>query len=57
MKTYMEARPTSNMKKGWRCRTSYDEQIREIAPFDRDDENNNNSDDDDPTLKTCAYMY
>ena len=25
MKTYMEARPTSNMKKGWLCRTSYDE--------------------------------
>ena len=24
MKTYMEARPTSNMKKGWLCITSYD---------------------------------
>jgi hypothetical protein len=25
MNTYMEARPTSNIKKGWLCRTSYDE--------------------------------
>ena len=25
MKTYMEARPTTRMKKGWLCRTSCDE--------------------------------
>ena len=24
MNTYMEARPTTNMKKGWLCRTSCD---------------------------------
>ena len=28
----MEARPTTNMKKGWLCRTSYDEKNHEIAP-------------------------
>ena len=31
-KTYMEARPTTSMKNGWLCRTSYDEKNREIAP-------------------------
>ena len=31
-KTYMEARPTTSMKKGWLCRTSYDEKNQEIAP-------------------------
>ena len=31
-KTYMEARPTTSMKKGWLCRTSYDEKNHEIAP-------------------------
>ena len=33
MKTYMEARPTTNMKKGWLCRTSCDEKNEEIAPL------------------------
>ena len=28
----MEARPTSNMKNGWLCRTSYDEKNQEITP-------------------------
>ena len=32
MKTYMEARPTTIMKKGWLYRTSYDEKNQEIAP-------------------------
>ena len=31
-KTYMEARPTTNMKKVWLCRTSCDEKNHEIAP-------------------------
>ena len=31
-KTYMEARDTTNMKKGWLYRTSYDEKNHEIAP-------------------------
>ena len=30
-KTYMVARPTSSMKKGWLYRTSYDEKNHEIA--------------------------
>ena len=33
MKTYIEAKPTSSMKKGWLCRTSYDKKNREIAPM------------------------
>ena len=57
MNTYMEARPTSIMKKDWLCRTSYDEQIRVIETFYLDDGDNINSDDDDPMLKTCDYMY
>ena len=44
MKTYMEARPTISMKKGWLYRTSYDEKNEAIAPFDRD---SGSSDDDD----------
>ena len=32
-KTYMEARPTTNMKKGWLCRNSRDEKNHEIAPM------------------------
>ena len=32
MKTYLEARPTTSMRKGWLCRTSYDEKNQEIAP-------------------------
>ena len=28
----MEARPTTSMRKGWLCRTSYDEKNHEIAP-------------------------
>ena len=47
MNTYMEARNTTNMKKGWLCRTSYEEKNQEIAPVDRD---GRSSDDDDPTL-------
>ena len=31
-KTYMEARPTTNMKNGWLYRTSCDEKNHEIAP-------------------------
>ena len=31
-KTYMEARPTTSMKKGWLYRTSCDEKNHEIAP-------------------------
>ena len=30
-KTYMEARPTTSMKKGWFCRTSCDEKNHEIS--------------------------
>ena len=44
MTTYMEARPTTNMKKGWLYRTSYDERNEEIAPFYSD---SGSSDDDD----------
>ena len=32
-KTYMEARPTTNMKKGWIYINSYDEKNNEIAPM------------------------
>ena len=32
MKTYMEARPTINMKKGCLYTTSYDEKNHEISP-------------------------
>ena len=38
----MKARPTTNMKKGWLCRTSYDKKNQEIAPFW------DSTDDDDP---------
>ena len=31
-KTYMEAMPTTSMKRGWLCRTSCDEKNHEIAP-------------------------
>ena len=31
-KTYMEARPTTSMKKGWLCITSCDKKNHEIAP-------------------------
>ena len=47
MNTYMEARPTTSMKKGWLCRTSCDKKNEEITPFDRD---SGNSDDDDDDL-------
>ena len=40
----MEARPKTNMKKGWLYRTSYEVKSWEIAPFDRD---SRSSDDDD----------
>ena len=48
MKTYMEARPTTSMKKGWIYKNSYDEKNEEIAPFYRDSESND--DDDDPVM-------
>ena len=51
MKTYMEARSTTSMKKGCLCRNSYDEKNWEIAPFDQD---RGSSDDDDPVMKTCV---
>ena len=50
MDTYMEARCISSMKKGWLCRTSYDEYNLEIAPFACD---SGISEDDDPTLNSC----
>ena len=31
--TYIEARPTTSMEKGWLCRTSCDEKNHEIAPM------------------------
>ena len=33
MNTYLDARPTTNMKKGWLCRTSCDEKNQEITPM------------------------
>ena len=48
LKTYLEARPTTSMKKGWLCRTSCDKKNEEIEPFDLDSENND--DDDDPVM-------
>ena len=51
MKTYMEANPTTSMKKGWLCRTSYDEKNWEIAPFW------DSTDDDDPDLMMIQIKY
>ena len=48
MKTYLEARPTTSMKKGWLYRTSYDEKNEEIEPFDWDSESSD--DNDDPVM-------
>ena len=45
-KTYLEARPTTNMKKGWLYRTSCDEKNEEIAPVELD----SGSRDDDPMI-------
>ena len=45
MNTYLEARPTTNMKKGWLCRTSYDEKNWEITLFDRDSRSSDFDDD------------
>ena len=53
-KTYMEARPTTSMKKGWLCRTSYDEKNWDITPFAWDSKSSD--DDDDPVTKTCANV-
>ena len=47
-KTYMEDRPTTNMKKGQLCRNSYDKKNEEIEPFDRD--SGSSDDDDDPVM-------
>ena len=44
----MEARPTTNMKKGWICRNSSDEKNEEIAPFDLD--SGSSDDNDDPVM-------
>ena len=44
MKTYLEARPTTNMKKGWFCRTSYDKNNSKISLVSR---GSRSSDDDD----------
>ena len=50
MKTYMEDRPTTNMKKGWICINSYDEKKWEIAPVDRDSGSS-----DDPALMMIQW--
>ena len=52
MKTYMDDRPTNSMKKGWLCRTSYDEKNWEIAPFARDSGSN-----DDPALMMIQWWW
>ena len=44
MKIYMEDSPTTNIKKGWFCITSYDKKNWDIAPFDLE---SGSSDDDD----------
>ena len=44
----MEARPTTNMKKGWLCITSCDEKNADIEPFDWD--SGRSDDDDDPVM-------
>ena len=61
-KTYMEARPTTSMKKGWLCRTSYDEIVHtwwwpemiQIELWSRssydDSDRSRSSDDPDPTM-------
>ena len=54
MDTYMESRLTYNMKKGWLCRTSYDEYIWEIAPFAWD---SSNSDDDDDLVVMMIQLW
>ena len=45
-KTYMKARPTTNMKKGWLYRNSYDEKNQEIAPMMIQQRRSRSSDDD-----------
>ena len=47
MKTYMEARLTTDMKKGWLYRTSCDEKNHEIAHMMM-----TSSDDPDPVMMT-----
>ena len=54
MKTYMEARTTTNMKKGWIYRTSSDENNEEIAPFDWD---SGSSDDDDDLVMIQFWWW
>ena len=54
MKTYMDASPTTNMKKGWLCRTSYDKKNWEIAPFDRE---SGSSDDDDDLVMIQLWWW
>ena len=68
MKTYMTGMPTTNMKKGWLCRTSYDKKNQEIAPF-WDSTNDDdldlmmiqikwwNKDDDDPDLMMIQIWW
>ena len=54
MNTYMEARPTTSMIKGWLCRTSCDEKNWEITPFDRD---SRSSDDDDDVVMIHIWWW
>ena len=50
MQTYLEARPTTNMRKGWLCRTSCDEKNREITPVMMTQWWWRSSDDPDPMM-------
>ena len=57
MKTYMEARSTSNMKKGWLYRNSYDEKNWEIARFDLDRGSSDDDDDDDDDPVMMIHLW
>ena len=48
MNTYMEARPTTNMKNGWLYRNSYDEKNWKLTPVGQD--SRSSDDDDDPVM-------
>ena len=49
--SYMDARPTTSMKKGWLYRTSCDEKNQENAPFW------DNTYDDDPDLMMIQIKW
>ena len=49
----MEDRPTTSMKKGWLCKTSYDEKNWEIEPVDWD---GGSSDDDDDLVMIQLWL-